>query len=128
MSRIDSRPATSWSSKTIRCRKLPADILDGVQNVALREDAYARVLGIHDDGCPDALRRHQPGRLAQGMCRPDTEDDLGHAIPHVHLVLPSRRAAAVHRRVGPRAGSLLAARKAVATHAAANPLGVLVRL
>ena len=102
---------------------------DRVKNVPLRQDADASLLRIDDDGCPDPLGGHQPGRLAQRVRWPDTEDNRGHAVPYVHAGRSPRvELPQLHRRAGPRAGSLLGGPEGRGDACRSEPLGVLVRL
>jgi hypothetical protein len=57
---------------------------DGVQDVALGEDARAEALGIDDDRRPDVAAVHLLGRLPQRMAGSDGQDHLAHRVAHLH--------------------------------------------
>ena len=70
---------------------------DGVEQVALGEDAGARALGIEHHGGADAAIGHEPRGLAQGVARTHGQDHLAHAVTYLHARSPPPPGASLQR-------------------------------
>ena len=86
-SRVQSGEA--YTTSAVRCARgqLGVGILaraEGVEDVALGQDADAGVLRVDDHGRAHAAGRHQAGGLTQRMRGPDRQDQRGHPVPYLH--------------------------------------------
>ncbi|GGZ18834.1 hypothetical protein GCM10010343_52730 [Streptomyces avidinii] len=71
----------------VRAHGLPVRIVaraDGVEDVALGQDADSAVVGVEDDGRADAPAGHQAGRLPEGVCGSEGEDHGAHCVTDEH--------------------------------------------
>ena len=82
----------SGAAKTSVWRQVVADALgvrilrraDRVEDVALGDDARARLLRIDHDGRAHAALGHLARGLAQGVVRPDGQDHRAHSLANLH--------------------------------------------
>ena len=77
----------------VRCGQFGVRVLaraDGVEDVALGEDAHPGVLRIGDHGGAHPPGRHEARGLSEGMRGADRHDQRGHPVAYLHLAsLPS---------------------------------------
>ena len=90
-SRVQAGAAKTTSVVVWACRGLAVGVLaraDGVEDVALGEDADAAGVRVEDDGRADAAGGHQAGGLAEGVGGADGEDHRAHGVTDEHGVEP----------------------------------------